>query len=284
MKSLITILLSGMLALGCGKNLAGPGTDLLLQPPGGLYAYSADSTHVMLVWSASASASASDFAGYTASWGSVKDTVGAATFSYLAGPLPQGLMQFSVMSRRSDSFTSTPVTIAWAPAYRFDNGSLVIYEQDPTRLGRVAGISVGDQTTPPSVQILDQTSQASIAFFLEGSSGQQLALHSGSDFYTPWNITFFSTVTTTATSLDTALAAFPGDATFTELFIPVNDNVIYYARVSTSTSEIHYIRIHVNVSGAVYPDRSAVIRLSIQRVAGVPSAAAGIPERDVPCS
>jgi hypothetical protein len=94
----------------------------------------------------------------------------------------------------------------------------------------------------------------------------------------------FSTVTTAAASLDTALAAFPGDATFTEHLIPVNDNVIYYARVSTSTSEIHYIRIHVNVSGAVYPDRSAVIRLSIQRVAGVPSAAAGIPERDVPCS
>jgi hypothetical protein len=273
-----------MLALGCGKNLAGPGTDLLLQPPGGLYAYSADSTHVMLVWSASASASASDFAGYTASWGSVKDTVGATTFSYLAGPLPQGLMQFSVMSRRSDSFTGTPVTIAWAPAYRFDNGSLVIFEQDASRLGRAAGISLGNQTTPPSAQILDQTSQASIAFYLEGSGGQQLALHSGADFYAPWNVTMFSTVTTAAASLDTALAAFPVDATFTEHLVPVNDNVIYYARVSTSTSEVHYIRIHVNVSGGAYPDRSAVIRLSIQRVAGVPSAAAGIPERDVPCS
>jgi len=164
----------------------------------------------------------------------------------------------------------------------FDNGSLVF-------MSKILHGSVGLRVSVWGIRQrairtdLDQTSQASIAFS-GGSSGQQLALHSGSDFYTPWNITFFSTVTTTATSLDTALAAFPGDATFTELFIPVNDNVIYYARVSTSTSEVHYMRIHVNVSGGAYPDRSAVIRLSIQRVAGVPSAAAGIPDRDFPCS
>jgi hypothetical protein len=284
MKSLITILLSGMLALGCGKNLAGPGTDLLLQPPGGLYAYSADSTHVMLVWSASASASASDFAGYTVSWGSVKDTVGATTFSYLAGPLPQGLMQFSVMSRRSDSFTSTPVTIAWAPAYRFDNGMLVMVEADSP--GGAAGINVGDQTTPPSVQILDKTSQASIAFYLRGGeSGGALGLYSGFDFYQIWNVTMFSTMTTTAASLDTALAAFPDDATFIYDNIPVIDGVIYYAKVFTGPSEFHYVRIHVNlIPGQLHPNRDAIIRLSIQRVAGVPSASAGIPDRDFPCS
>lgn len=150
MKSMCAVILLAGLLAGCGDNQSGPGQDFTLEPPAAVRAFSVDSTHVRVHWDKSVSASESSFGGYLLSWGTVTDTLSAAVLRFTAGPLPPGLTQFTLRSRRNDGRVSAPVSISWAPAYRFDAIPLVIYEIDDSTSGRPNGIDAGTQLTNPS--------------------------------------------------------------------------------------------------------------------------------------
>jgi hypothetical protein len=164
--------------------------------------------------------------------------------------------------------------VTWAPASRFDDGSLIIYELDVARPGRAVAIDVGTTTTDPAVLVLDPLFRTKVDFFLQGPAGQPLVLRSPDQYLPSWNVTRFSNETTISVSLDTSRTAFPADGTFVLSNVSVADNTIYYARVQGDLGLVHYVRIHVRVTpGTSFPDRTVVIRLSLQRVPGTPLAA-----------
>lgn len=283
MKNLWGVVLLALGAAGCGDNQAGPGLDFTLEPPVAVRAFSADSTHVRLHWDASVNATESNFGGYLLSWGSITDTLSPAVLRFTAGPLPPGLTQFTLRSRRNDGRVSAPLSIAWAPAYRFDAVALVIYEIDDSTSGRPNGIDAGTQTTGPSTFLISPSAQATMDFFLQGHAGQPLLLSSANQYSSQWNATLFSTETVTSSTLDTARAAFPSDITFSLINVPVTDNTIYFARIQGAGAGVfHYIRILVHILGGSFPSRSVEIRLSLQRAPGVPSAARRTPDRPPP--
>ena len=210
----------------------------------------------------------------------VTDTLSPAVLRFTAGPLPQGLTQFTLRSRRNDGRVSAPLAISWAPAYRFDAAPLVIYEIDDSTSGRPNGIDAGTQTLNPSTFFISPSAQGSMDFFLQGHAGQSLRLSSANQYSSGWNATLFSTETVTSSTLDTARAAFPADITFSLLNVPVTDNTIYFARVQGAGSGVfHFIRILVHDLGGSFPSRSIEVRLSLQRAPGVPSAARDEPGR-----
>jgi hypothetical protein len=263
---------AGLLLAGCGKNLAGPGVDILLGVPQNLKAVSVDSTHVRISWSASVDTAKPDFAGYSVSWGSVADTVSATTQSYLAGPLPAGVQLFTLRSRKTGGEVSDPVSMSWAPASRFDTSPLVLLERDPSTPDLICGIHAGSQTTNPAALSLVVTNQPLLDFFLEGLGGQPLVLRSASEFQTNWKLTLFSTQSDSSLTLDLPLSAYPPDATFTLTDLLIKDNTIYYAQIRGDTGETLALRFHVHILPGVFPNRSVEIRLSLQRLPGVPYA------------
>jgi hypothetical protein len=259
---------------GCGNNAAGPGLDFTLEPPAAIRAYAVDSAHVRIHWDASKSASDPTFGGYIISWGTFNDTLSAAVLRYTAGPLPPGLTQFSLRSRRTDGRTSPTISLAWAPAYRFDTAPLVIYEIDDSTGGQPTGVDAGTQSTNPAAIVINPLAQARLDFFLQGHAGQPLLLSSANQYNSLWNGTVFSTESVVAPSLDTASAAFPASSTFSLLNVPVQDNTIYYAQVLGDAGQVNYIRFLVRVLAGSFPNRSIEIRISLQRAAGVPIAGA----------
>jgi hypothetical protein len=273
MKIAGVMMLLAALAAGCGDNQSGPGLDFTLEPPAAVRAFSVDSVHVRVHWDASVNATESSFAGYLLSWGSVTDTLSASVLRFTAGPLPQGLTQFTLRSRRNDGRVSAPLSISWAPAYRFDAVPLVIYEIDDSTSGRPNGIDAGTQSSNPSTFLISPSAQATMDFFLQGHAGQALLLSSANQYSSQWNATLFSTETITSSSLDTARAAFPASTTFSLLNIPVVNNTIYFAQVQGAPGQFNFIRILVRVPAGSFPSRSVEVRLSLQRAPGVPSAA-----------
>ena len=257
---------------GCGSNSAGPGLDYTLEPPAAIRAFSVDSTHVRIHWDASTSATEPTFGGYIISWGTFNDTLSAAVFRYTAGPLPPGLTQFSLRSRRTDGRVSPTISIAWAPAYRFDASPLVIYEIDDSTGAHPTGIDAGTQSTNPAAIVINPLAQARLDFFLQGHAGQPLLLSSANQYNSQWNGTVFSTESVVSASLDTARATFPASNSFSLLNVPVQDNTIYYAQVLGDGGQINYIRFLVRVLAGSFPNRSIEIRISLQRAAGVPIA------------
>jgi len=274
MKSICAVTLLAGLLWGCGDNQSGPGLDYTLEPPAAVRAFSADSTHVRVHWDRSVSATESNFGGYLLSWGTVTDTLSASVLRFTAGPLPPGLTQFTLRSRRTDGRVSAPISISWAPAARFDASPLVIYEIDDSTSGRPTGIDAGTQTTNPIAVVITPSAEGTLDFFLQGRAGQPLLLSSANQYLSAWNVTLFSTESIAAPTLDTALAAFPAGITFSLLNVPVADNTIYFARIEGAPGEVHYIRIHVRVPAGTFPSRAIEVRLSLQRAPGVPVAAA----------
>jgi hypothetical protein len=268
---------------GCGDNIGDPKTSASLLPPAVLRALSVDSSHVRLSWTPSPSATTGKFAGYTVSWGGVSDTLSRTTLTYLAGPLPPGASEFSVRSRDTSGQTSSAATIAWAPAYRYDDGSLVLHE---FYSGTILKVGIALFGAIPTTYAFTPDPPVPLDFYLQGLGGQQLQLSTASEHNPIWNRTTFSTQTTAAPSLDTALTSFPGDGTFTLQDIPVTDNTIYYARVQTfNSADVHYLRIHIRIKqGIGYPYRLVEVRLSLQRALAVPFASVGGPGQKGPPS
>ena len=274
MKRLIYALLAGAILGGCGKNLAPP-SDNSLQPPGNLTALSVDSAHVQIGWTASPNAADTDFAGYLVSYSTKTDTVVRTLLTDLAGPLPAGLSTFSVRSRTNNGLTSGAASITWAPAARFDTPPLTIYEYYQSVGGVICAVDAGSRTTNPLAVAIDVAGAPKVDFYMEGLSGQPLQILSASLFSANLNATTFSTVTTASPSLDAPLAAFPPNSTFTQTTIALSDNTIYYAQVQGDPGEVNYIRFHIHLLGGGYPNRSAEVRISLQRVSRVAIASAG---------
>jgi hypothetical protein len=186
--------------------------------------------------------------------------------------LPPGETAFSVVARYQSGESSNPARILWAAAARFD-AAFVVYENNAQNVNLPTGIDLGSAIRNPATLVIDPTVQPFMDIYLYGGAGQPLALQSASLYLASWNVTFFSTVTTTSASLDYYLSSFPSISTFTQLSVPVADSTVYYVRVSGDNGAFNYGRVQVGVvPGLTYPDRAVEVRISLQRVPGLPYA------------
>lgn len=267
MKTVLLVLAVAACA-GCGNNLAGPAATPLLLPPGGLTAFSADSAHVRLGWTAPADAADTTFAGYVLSWGIAADTLPKTSLQFTAGPLPRGATTFSIRSRLKDGKMSDAVQISWAPAWRFDAVPIVVTELNAPLQTGFPGVDAGTGTSDPkSVGLLDANADSTLDFYLSGPANSPLQLLSAGAYNPGWHQTLFSTQTTPSTDLNAPLATFPQDNTFTLQNVTLADGVIYYAKIHGNTGEINYVRVHVHIiPGGAFGSRQVEIRISLQKV------------------
>jgi hypothetical protein len=278
--SLISVCIGFLVSLapGCDDQVQ-TGGFVEFNPPQELKAYSANDSTVNLTWSPSPDAGESSFLGYIVEFNGGEDSLGASQLAYGAAPLLAGIRVFTLYSYRSDGPRSNGATIRWAPAARFDTPVTIteFFIQNPTR---ASGFNVGSQSTDPSAMSLDVIDSAVINLmdlYLFGGSGQittPLALWSAHLFRGDLKQTMFSSVTHSSTTLDFPLAAFPDDVTFVKDTIAALDNTIYYAKIQGDVTDTLFARIHVRiVPGLSFPNRAVEIRVSLQRVPGVPYAA-----------
>jgi len=260
---------------GCGNNLAGPSSSSsALRPPTSLAALSLDSAHVRLSWTAPQDASDTSFAGYTVAWGSTIDTAGRSALQFTAGPLARGAATFSVRSLLKNGQASNAVSIAWAPAWRFDQSPVVVTEYNASLQSGTPGVAAGSAVRNPSAVAFSNPGIAdtTMDFYLYGPAGGALELVSASVYSAGWHATTFSTQSTSSADLNAPLGAFPPDNTFTQQNVTVSDNTIYYAKISGNAGEFYYVRLHVHLTGGSFPSRTAEVRISLQRVPLLPYA------------
>jgi len=259
---------------GCGNNLAGPSSSSsALRPPTGLAALSLDSAHVRLSWTAPQDASDTSFAGYVVAWGSTSDTVARTAVQFTAGPLARGAAAFSVRSLLKSGQASDAATITWAPAWRFDQPPMVVTEYYPSFQTGTPGVSAGSAVRDPAlVGLIDIRADTMLDFYLYGLPTGPLQLVSANGHDVSWHATVFSTQMTASSDLNAPLAAFPADNTFTLQSVTATDNTIFYAKISGNSGDSYYIRVHIHLTGGSYPQRTAEVRISLQRVPLLPYA------------
>jgi hypothetical protein len=275
MKNSPLVLLSVVLALGCGDNLETPAPVVTFGPPQSLKALSVNQSTIRIQWSASANAADSTFRGYVVQRGNRSDTLGGSQLIYTADSLPAGESAFFVYSLRNDGFRSDAATIRWAPATRFDSVYEVYENVSPVSV-RPEAFNVGTSTTDPSALVMDPNDpevQQTMDLFFNGDSletRQSLSLWSANLLVGSFNTTFFSTHTDASPSLDFPLSAFPAENTFIQDSITFVDNTIYYVKVVGDPLQVNYARIHVHIkAGTIYPNRIIQVRVSLQRTAGL---------------
>jgi hypothetical protein len=254
---------------GCGDNLAGPVTSA--SAPRNLKALSVNESTVFLQWNAPLDAD-SAFGGYRLEYGSVGVELSKNQLSYSVTSLQPGEQVFTVYSLKSNGARADGSTIQWAPAARFDS-TYSLLEYIPGQPGRASGINLGAGTAVPFTLEVNNSATNVLDLYLhggDGSSQQQLELYAASRFDSGFRQTKFSTVTSSSSSLDLPLAAFPADTTFIRDSVPVTDNTIFYVRVIVNNAEVHFARVHVlQRAGAIYPDRVIELHISLQRLAGL---------------
>lgn len=266
----IALLLTVAALWGCGENEEtdenGSGT---LGPPQDVRALSLNAGAVRLDWTAAHGASDSTFRGYVITWGTSSDTVSKSVLTYTADSLQPGETLFTLFSVKTDGTPSTPATIRWAPAARFDTPFTIVEYTNATP-SAIAGFDVGTSNLPPSTLPIDQAAQATMDLYLFGGNGSTgLVLRSANLFSGTWNQTKFSTVTGKGPSLDVPLTAFPAIGTFTLDEVTVVDSAIFYVRViGNNASALHFARIHVHVRAGSTP-RAVDLRVSLQRLTGL---------------
>ncbi len=274
MKCLLGVVAAAILCEGCGNNLAGPAGTSLLRGPGNLSALSVDSAHVSLSWTAPAAAAETSFTGYALYWGNVSDTLPRSALQWTAGPLARGATTFSIRSLQKGSSPSDPASITWAPAWRFDAVPIVVTEYNSPAQTGSPGVDVGTGTSnPTAVSLTDVNADSTLDFYLWGPAGSPLQLIAASQYNPGWHGTLFSTVTTASTDLNAPLTSFPADNTFSLSTVTIADDTIYYVKAVGNTGEINYVRVHVHIlPGGSYPTRSIEVRISLQKVPGLPYA------------
>jgi hypothetical protein len=274
MKCLLGVVAALILCEGCGNNLAGPAGSSLLRPPGNFAAFSIDSAHVSLSWTAPAAAAETTFTGYAVYWGSVSDTLPRSALQFTAGPLSRGATTFSIRALQKGESPSDPASITWAPAWRFDAVPITLSEYNSAQPGSTPpGLDVGTATTNPSaLGFGDAGADSALDFYVYGPGGSPLQLLSASVYNPGWHQTFISTVTTSSLDLNAPISAFPGDNTFTDQTVTLSDNMIYYVKTTGNAGEIYYARIHVHLLAGSFPNRAIEVRISLQRVSRLPYA------------
>ncbi len=271
----LAVLLSGIGTVGCGDNLADPSSGSILGAPQSLRALSASGSSIRLKWGPPATPD-SLLKGYFVTWGSGQDSVPKTSTGYLATGLQIGASVFTIFSVGTNGQRSDGVAISWAPADRFDS-AFVLHEYDVSDLNRASGMVTGSQSIRPSAVAMDPGLSPSPDFFISGPAGQPLLLQSAGLFVANFNITLFSPTVDTSPSLDFYLATFP--TSFSEDRILVQDNAIYYARLSGPGGAVNYARIHLRLLAGGFPNRAVEVRLSLQRRAGLLYAAAATGKR-----
>ncbi|HTO95370.1 MAG TPA: hypothetical protein VMM80_13345 [Bacteroidota bacterium] len=274
MKRAFVLIAAVILCEGCGNNLAGPSSSSSpLRPPSNLQALALDSAHVRLTWTAAQNAADTSFRGYVVAWGSTADTIAKSAVQFTAGPLARGQATFQVRSLLTSGQASDAATITWAPAWRFDASPIVAEEFNSSLQSGTPGVSAGSATrNPAGVGFSDPSADSTMDFYLYGPAGGPLQLLSASVYNAGWHATFFSAQTTAAADLNTPLPAFPPDNTFALQAVTLSDNTVYYARISGNAGEVYYCRVHIHFTGGSFPNRTAEVRISLQKVPRLPYA------------
>jgi hypothetical protein len=278
-RALVLLSLLAAFSTGCGDNIEPVIYAVTFGPPQDLKALSLTKSSISLSWSAGIGSDDPEFLGYIVEVDGVEDSLARTSLSYVADSLPPGPTSFVLYSYRSDGPRSNFTTIQWAPADRF-NAPIVLKEYFIQEPQRMAGLNVGSQTTDPSamqIEPVDSTVISMMDVFLHGGSGfasDSLRLWSAHWFRADLRQTSFSTIVHQATSLDYHIASFPPSGTFTKDTISVTDNTILYARITgDDVPDTLYARIHIQViPGPGFPNREILVRISLQRVPGVPYA------------
>jgi hypothetical protein len=268
---LCTVLALAALIPGCGENQQGPATGSTFGPPQNLKALSVNESTIRLQWSAAAGADDSLFAGYIILWANKRDTLAKTTLDYTIDSLGLGQVIVTMYSYKVDGDLSDGATIRWAPAARFD-APYTVSEYDAQQPSRPSGFDVGTRISDPGAIAVSPAAPLTMDLYIYGGAGQisePLELRSAHMYQGNRNVTYFSTATHSATSLDYLLSAFPPEASFTENTVLVADNTIYYVKVVGANQETNYARLHVRVTGGSFPDRTIEIRVSLQRQPGL---------------
>ncbi len=255
-------------AAGCGENLAPPFGELI-GPPLNLKALSIDSNSVRLQWDPPALSSDTNFAGYQVEYLGIVQPLPKTATTYTASPLPSGQTEFLVRSRQADGRIGDPVSITWAPAYRFEN-NYTLQEYLFSDQTRFSGLDVGDALRNPLVMPMGATNAGQLVdVFLAGGgltapgADAPLRLHSASVYSPGYSVARFSTIRHSSTSLNYFLDTFPSG--FDSASVLLGDNTIYYVLVGGPNATYNVARLHVRLLGGTYPNRSVAINISLQK-------------------
>jgi hypothetical protein len=255
---------------GCGDETSPEVDGVIVGAPLNLRALSVDDNTIRIIWDQPGGANTETVRGYGVRWDNRRDTLPFPSSEYSASVRPPRVVTFSVVTLLTTGEASDSVTIAWAPAARYDSAFVLIefYNAQP---GRVCGLDAGTTTRAPSAMALTPAAEPLLDMYLIGNGGQPLLLQSARLYSQDWNATLFSTVSHPSGNLDYPLPAFPGTTTFTQESITLQQNTIYYARIVGEGGDYHFVRLHVRTSGT-YPNRSCEVRLSLQRLPNTPYA------------
>jgi hypothetical protein len=266
--------------IGCGDEAPPENDGLIVGPPLNVRALSVDGTTVRIAWDQPGGANTETVRGYRVRWDNRRDTLPFPSNDYTASVRPPRVVTFSLATLLTTGVATDSVTIAWAPATRYDS-AFVLTEFYNAQPGRVCGFDAGTATQVPSTMAMTLAAEAIVDMYLIGNGGQPLLLQSARLYSQDWNATLFSSVSHASANLDYFLPAFPDAVTFTQETVTLQHNTIYYARVVGDGGDYHYVRLHVRTAGT-YPNRTCEIRLSLQRLPNTPYAWVDRPGRLTP--
>ena len=291
--SILTVPLM-FLVQACNNSSNNPteSTNVVLNAPTNLRAYSASATSIGLQWDLSTSESNADFINYALT---VKDTTG---LTLQTGNVPKGSAQTTVTGLSEGSIymfvlraagtggtlSSDSTSVQWSPARRYLTDStggppIAVYEL-ASSLGR-SGLQFysaagGAKTQSLSVHNVDRVL---CDVYVDTSAGG-LALKNVSLLGYPRN-TFFSSVTRDADNLDDPELAPPASSSYSLNTVTFADAAavhgkIVYAKSITDNKVVRILVLRNSSSGKlVYgtsPDRYLVLQISYQPQAGNPFA------------
>ena len=286
-----------LLLSSCAKTSVPPKGPL--EPISNLRAFSADSTSVGLAWTPSPSASTPDFGDYLVN-ATPEDQIGGVILTKSAGSnsslrfgglMPSSVYTFAVIARPNSSSSagnSTPLSVVWAPASRFDSVSgqpILVYESSSTS-GNAALIFYSSVTGGPrTVNLLNPSTPsdtAEVDLFVRTETITSVSIRSADLYLTPDGTmrfprtTLFSSFSYSAGNLDDAELRPPDTSSYapTNTVIEIDTtaavtSTIFYFR----SNDAHYGRLLVRrdpTSGTMIwgtsPDRYLVVELSYQPV------------------
>jgi hypothetical protein len=270
LQALVFAVLLGIVALGCGDSTAPPPAEF--GPPTNVLAQSVNSGSVGLSWGPPAGVVDTLITGYIIAYGDVRDSIPGSPRMYTAINLLPEIVSFTLQAVSTDREYSNTTGKSWAPAARYDS-VFSLYEYDVSQLLRTSALNIGSRTEAPSAVPVALAAQLPFDAYVAGQGGQQLSLRGGQLFNAAYDPFLFADRADVAPSLDYYIDQFP--TTYTRGEVVLRDNTIYYARGTGAPGEIHYVRIHVRLGPGVYPNRTVIISLSVQKVPSLQFAYSG---------